>query len=274
MRDARSAREEGGIKMKSQQEKLDAGILARKDLELAAAHFAAGAKRSRQHIALLRKCLKRYGDHGVSVSGIGRDHFPEKEKEKLRVLCRKINTCNTLGVACRPKGIRFSTIYALGRAVCRRDGTGFYGFSVSCLNLGARKEVVMYQPLTGAKCGCKCGVERDNCRRCEGTGMVVDHSAIRAATSNPKTKVIFRRQKERNALGEIAAVFPELTDRGFMTSYAHIGQHSLCSYHWYANCTEPVHDPRDYAELKAELERIGYSLDVRRRIQKGRASLI
>ena len=37
----------------------------------------------------------------------------------------------------------------------------------------------MYQPKTGAKCGCKRGVMRDNCPVCEGTGWVVDFKAIR-----------------------------------------------------------------------------------------------
>jgi hypothetical protein len=37
----------------------------------------------------------------------------------------------------------------------------------------------MYQPKTGAKCGCKRGVQRDNCPNCEGTGMVIDFKAIR-----------------------------------------------------------------------------------------------
>lgn len=36
-----------------------------------------------------------------------------------------------------------------------------------------------YQPKTGAHCGCKRGVQRDNCPVCEGTGMVVDFAAIR-----------------------------------------------------------------------------------------------
>lgn len=29
-------------------------------------------------------------------------------------------------------------------------------------------------PLTGAKCGCKRGIERDNCPNCEGTGKAID----------------------------------------------------------------------------------------------------
>ena len=37
-----------------------------------------------------------------------------------------------------------------------------------------------YQPKTGAQCGCRRGVQRDNCPHCEGTGMVIDFKAIRA----------------------------------------------------------------------------------------------
>jgi len=36
-----------------------------------------------------------------------------------------------------------------------------------------------YQPKTGAKCGCRRGVQRDNCPACEGTGWVIDFAAIR-----------------------------------------------------------------------------------------------
>jgi len=37
-----------------------------------------------------------------------------------------------------------------------------------------------YQPKTGQACGCKRGIERDNCANCEGTGMAIDFRAIRA----------------------------------------------------------------------------------------------
>ncbi len=35
-----------------------------------------------------------------------------------------------------------------------------------------------YQPKTGAKCGCRRGVWRDNCPNCEGTGWVINFAAI------------------------------------------------------------------------------------------------
>lgn len=36
-----------------------------------------------------------------------------------------------------------------------------------------------HQPKTGEKCGCRRGVQRDNCPNCEGTGYVIDFHAIR-----------------------------------------------------------------------------------------------
>jgi hypothetical protein len=34
---------------------------------------------------------------------------------------------------------------------------------------------------TGAACGCRRGIERDNCSACEGTGRAIDFAAIRRA---------------------------------------------------------------------------------------------
>lgn len=36
-----------------------------------------------------------------------------------------------------------------------------------------------YQPKTGAACGCRRGVQRDNCSACEGTGRAIDFRQIR-----------------------------------------------------------------------------------------------
>ncbi len=36
------------------------------------------------------------------------------------------------------------------------------------------------QPKTGCPCLCKRGQQRDNCRHCEGTGMLIDFAALRA----------------------------------------------------------------------------------------------
>ena len=40
-----------------------------------------------------------------------------------------------------------------------------------------------YQPKTGARCGCRRGVQRDNCPTCEGTGFVIDFAKIRARSA-------------------------------------------------------------------------------------------
>lgn len=42
-----------------------------------------------------------------------------------------------------------------------------------------------YQPKTGAKCGCRRGVQRDNCPNGEGTGWVINFAAIRARAAAP-----------------------------------------------------------------------------------------
>ena len=40
-------------------------------------------------------------------------------------------------------------------------------------------KTTQYQPKTGQACGCKRGVQRDNCPQCEGTGQRIDFKAIR-----------------------------------------------------------------------------------------------
>jgi hypothetical protein len=46
----------------------------------------------------------------------------------------------------------------------------------------------MYQPKTGAKCGCRRGAQRDNCPNCEGTGMVIDFREVRRAVAVAMTE--------------------------------------------------------------------------------------
>ena len=47
----------------------------------------------------------------------------------------------------------------------------------------------MYQPKTGAPCGCRKGQERDNCPACEGTGQCIDFAAVRARGRAPRPPV-------------------------------------------------------------------------------------
>lgn len=55
-----------------------------------------------------------------------------------------------------------------------------------------------YQPKTGAKCGCRPGVQRDNCPTCEGTGHVVDFRAIR--NRKPLVPIFLNRDARGHAL--------------------------------------------------------------------------
>lgn len=73
------------------------------------------------------------------------------------------------------------------------------------------------------------------------------------------TQVIFRTYKRT---GEVIAYFPEWNESGkLISSYMHLGQHAPASYPNPA--TRPA-TPEEYASLYAELERIGYSLILRK----------
>jgi hypothetical protein len=65
----------------------------------------------------------------------------------------------------------------------RNTWTDEYGEVHQCPEKAAARAVYPtlheYQPKTGAKCGCKRGVQRDNCPNCEGTWLVIDFRAIR-----------------------------------------------------------------------------------------------
>lgn len=73
------------------------------------------------------------------------------------------------------------------------------------------------------------------------------------------TPVIFRVEKD----GTILAVFPYNSYRkGYsVTYYSHIGQHGEAMHDYLIGDTKPA-TPEQYAELKAELEGLGYNLKV------------
>jgi hypothetical protein len=87
-----------------------------------------------------------------------------------------------------------------------------------------------------------------------------------------KTKVQFlvnARQPEnddREQLDDdLFAYFPEMLDSisgkvFYYTAYSHVGQHSACHTE-YAKESRPA-TPEEYAPLKAELESIGYNLEI------------
>lgn len=78
------------------------------------------------------------------------------------------------------------------------------------------------------------------------------------------TTVIFRKDKLD---GEIIAVFPYMVEYKAheVGCYVHIGQHSACSFDYYYARTKPA-TSEEYADLKSELESIGYTLKVTKRI--------
>jgi hypothetical protein len=83
------------------------------------------------------------------------------------------------------------------------------------------------------------------------------------------TEVIFRKFKD----GEVIALFPfyiETMD-GSIMSYMHIGQHGGASVNL-VNITTPA-KPHEYADLKTELESIGYNLKIVKRINRKRIYL-
>lgn len=88
------------------------------------------------------------------------------------------------------------------------------------------------------------------------------------------TSVLFRTERSPKD-HQVTAVFPtepgSTLDPYLTACYAHVGQHGSCSLDWYRS-TRPA-KPEEYADLKAELERIGYRLKVYRRLTRGHRDL-
>lgn len=86
------------------------------------------------------------------------------------------------------------------------------------------------------------------------------------AKLNEKVKVIFRKYQ-----GEILALFPELPGTSKAHTclcYAHVGQHSSANYHWIIGHSKPA-KPEEYQALYAELQAIGYELDIKQKAANG-----
>lgn len=75
------------------------------------------------------------------------------------------------------------------------------------------------------------------------------------------TKVVFRWW---NVSKDIIALFPDTWEYGFCNSYEHVGQHGDADYDGIIKQSRPA-TPEEYADLKAELESIGYNLKVMQR---------
>ncbi len=82
------------------------------------------------------------------------------------------------------------------------------------------------------------------------------------------TVVIFRTDLGRH--GAVVALFPELPADvlgRFCLCYQHLGQHSSADTTVVIAQTRPA-KPNEYAELKRELESIGYELDIREKVTR------
>lgn len=102
-------------------------IINRPELENAAKYFSAACRQSRAWDSEFSVALMKYGAHGPAISGIGRDHFPEHVKVRLRELARSVSLFSDLAYSSRPPRVRTSTMRALSRAIAAQDGSGFYG---------------------------------------------------------------------------------------------------------------------------------------------------
>jgi hypothetical protein len=81
---------------------------------------------------------------------------------------------------------------------------------------------------------------------------------------NYKTDVAFRVDKTKDFKGTVFALFPHdvCDNEGHVTTYQHIGQHSSADYR-YCISTSKKATAEQYADLKKELEGIGYNLNIR-----------
>ena len=86
--------------------------------------------------------------------------------------------------------------------------------------------------------------------------------------SESPTPVIFRRWPGED--GKVIAIFPTLPgtyDPHTCSSYMHVGQHSSCDPAGLMAATEQCPEYL-YRDLKRELEAIGYTLEVRKRLSR------
>lgn len=76
------------------------------------------------------------------------------------------------------------------------------------------------------------------------------------------TRVVFRRYRKE---GDIIAILLDVAaNPGYVVCYQHIGQHGEGKY-WGIMADSRRAAPEEYAQLKKELEQIGYIVHVRKR---------
>lgn len=78
-----------------------------------------------------------------------------------------------------------------------------------------------------------------------------------------KVDIVFRVDKSKDFSGTVFALFPHECDNhnGNVMSYQHVGQHSAADYNFCIAKSRPATE-QEYAELKQELEDIGYEVNV------------
>ena len=92
-------------------------------------------------------------------------------------------------------------------------------------------------------------------------------------TDRSTTRVIFKNTPKRNGLVEAIAFLVDCpANPGNILSYMHVGQHGEASRGFFYDCTPAK--PEEYADLKKELEFVGYDLQVRTRLPSWRNSSI
>lgn len=92
-------------------------------------HLKRAVAASRIHSKLMARALKKYGEKGAWISGVGQDHFPESVKGQLRKYAHMVSAENDAAFAAKPKRSRRSTINRMGReAASGPRGSGFYGY--------------------------------------------------------------------------------------------------------------------------------------------------
>ena len=85
-----------------------------------------------------------------------------------------------------------------------------------------------------------------------------------------KTKVVFRKWNKREG-GGVLALSPEIPSDPsgyYCSSYESVGQHGAANYDKLVLVQNPPTipaTPAEYADIKEELEKIGYNLEIRRR---------
>lgn len=81
------------------------------------------------------------------------------------------------------------------------------------------------------------------------------------AETDEVTPVVFRKWPKKEG-GDILALFPTMEEKEYhVLSYEHIGQHGSANFNLCIQNTKAA-KPEEYADLKAELEQIGYKLKV------------